>query len=435
MTNTYGLSTSCDGITRRDFLAVGTLGLAGLTLGDMLGNPAAAGGLSTGRAEKSLILIWLQGGPSHLEMWDPKPDAPTETRGTFNTIPTNVSGIRIGEYLPRCAQVMDKLCLLRTVNGPEGSHERASRHLQTGWRPIPNVDYPSYSANFIKWKQPNTDVPPFVGLLSPSEQGFGGGFLGPRYNPFMAGDPNQKSFQVKDLQPPMGLPLDRLDRRREILKGFDDAARLVDLNPTSLTPALDSAYRLVHSEKARAAFDISKEPDALRDRYGRTPTGQACLLARRLVEGGVRAVSVFKTGWDTHSKNFDTLSGKLLPELDPALATLVEDLAQRGLLDSTLVVCLGEFGRTPKINGSAGRDHWPRANSIVMAGGGIRGGQFIGETDATGSEPKSRPISVSDFGATLYDALGIDFHQVNRTGEGRPVRIVDEGEVVREAFA
>jgi hypothetical protein len=297
------------------------------------------------------------------------------------------------------------------------------------------VDYPSYAANFLRWKPYERDVPPYVGLLSPSEQGYGGGYLGPRYGPFMAGDPSQKEFSVRDLQPPMGVPLDRIARRREILKGFDDSLRLVDRNPTSLTPALESAYRVVYSPHAREAFDISKEPEALRDRYGRTPMGQACLMARKLVESGVQAVTVFKTGWDTHGSNFITLKDKLLPELDPALGMLVEDLSDRGLLDSTLVACFGEFGRTPKINGSAGRDHWPRANSIALAGGGTRGGQAIGETDATGSEPKSRGIRVEDFAATLYEALGVDFRQLNRTSEDRPIRIVDESEPVREAFS
>lgn len=423
------IHTNCEGVTRRDFVCAGTLGLFGLTLTDLLARPSAAGG-----REKSLILIWLQGGPSHLEMWDPKPDAPSETRGTFGVIETNVPGVRFGEHLPKCAQVMDRLCLLRTVYGPEASHERASRHLQTGWRPIPDIDYPSYPANFVKWTPFDRPVPPFVGLLSPIEQGFGGGFLGPTYSPFLAGDPSRTDFAVKDLLPSPGVPLDRLSRRREILKGFDDAFRAVDRAPKSLDPALETAYRAVFNPAAREAFDIRKEPDVLRDRYGRTPLGQACLLARRLVEGGVRAVSLFKGGWDTHSNNFDTLKGKLLPELDPALATLVADLDQRGLLDSTVVACLGEFGRTPKINGGAGRDHWPGANSIVLAGGGLRGGQAIGETDATGSMAKTRPIRVEDFAATLYQALGVDFHQTNRAPDGRPIRIVDEADVVREAF-
>ena len=429
--------TNCEGVTRRDFLAVGTLGLFGLSLSDLVARPAAAGPSPLGsraREPKSLIFIWLQGGPSHLETWDLKPDAPSETRGTFNPIQSNVPGIQVAEHLPRCAQAMHRMCVLRTVYGPEGSHERASRHLQTGWRPIPNIDYPSLPANYIKWKPFDGDVPPFVGLLNPIEQGFGGGFLGPRCSPFLAGDPSVKDFSVKDLAPPAGVPLDRIGRRREILAGFDETFRAVDRNPLSLTPALETAYRIAGSPRARNAFDISKEPDALRDRYGRTPLGQACLMARRLVEGGVRAVSLFKGGWDTHGKNFEALQTKLLPELDPALATLVEDLADRGLLESTLVVCLGEFGRTPKINTSAGRDHWPRAGSIVLAGGGVRGGQVIGETDATGSEPKTRPIRVEEFAATVYHALGVDHHQLNRTPEGRPVRIVEEVEPVLEAF-
>jgi hypothetical protein len=428
------LHTNCEGVSRRDFLALGTMGLFGLGVPDLTGKAAAAGPVLSAAREKSLILIWLQGGPSHLEMWDLKPEAPAETRGTFNPIRTSADGIRIGEHLPRCAQVMDRMCLFRTITGPEGSHERASRHLQTGWRPIPNIDYPAYPANFVKWKPLDADVPAFVGLLNPIEQGFGGGFLGPRYSPFLAGDPSVKEFTVKDLLPPPGIPLDRITRRREILGGFDEAFRALDRNPASLTPALDSAYRLVYSKRARQAFDLQAEPDALRDRYGRTPLGQSCLLARRLVEGGVRAVSIFKGGWDTHGNNFTSLKDKLLPELDPAFGTLIEDLSQRGLLESTLVLCLGEFGRTPKINGSAGRDHWPRAGSIAAAGGGLKAGIAIGETDATGSEPKTRPVRVEEFAATVYHALGVDYHQLNHTPEGRPVKIVDDAEPVLEAL-
>lgn len=428
----HNLHSTCDGVSRRDFLTLGTCGLLGMGLADMLDAPAAA--VPAGRRDKSVIIIWLQGGPSHLDMWDLKPDAPSEVRGEFKAIETNVPGIRIGEHLPRTARVMDRLCLLRTVHGPEGSHERASRHLQTGWRPIPNVDYPSLSANFVKWGVAETDVPPFVGVLNPIEQGFGGGYLGPRFGPFLAGDPNQKDFAVRDLIPPPGVLLDRIGRRREILKGFDDGFRLVDRNPASLTSAGERAYRLAYSAPAREAFAIEKEPAALRDRYGRTSLGQGCLLSRRLVEAGVRAVTLFKGGWDTHGQNFSALKERLLPELDPAFATLVDDLATRGLLDSTLVVCLGEFGRTPKINGSAGRDHWPGAGTVVLAGGGVRGGQVVGETDATGSEPKTRPISIEEFAATIYHTLGVDHNQTNRTPDGRPVRLVDEAEPVREAL-
>jgi len=433
-----GITRNCEGVTRRDLLTLGTAGLLGLSLDDLLARAAHAAPTPNAQPPtpkaRSLIILWLQGGPSHLETWDPKPEAPAEIRGPFGVIETNVSGVRIAEHLPRSAKVMDRLCVLRTVYGPEDSHERASRHLQTGWKSIPNVDYPSYASNFVKWKPGRGDLPPFVGLLTPSEQGFGAGFLGPQYNPFMAGDPSRADFKVRDLLATTSVPLDRIARRREILQGFDASFRAVDRKTGSFTPALERAYRMVNSPRTREAFDLQREPEALRDRYGRTPMGQACLLARRLVENGVQAVSILKGGWDTHSSNFETLKGKLLPELDPALATLVEDLSQRGLLESTVVACFGEFGRTPRINNSAGRDHWARAGSIVLAGGGFAGGRVVGETDGTASEPKSRGIRVEDFAATLYEALGIDFHQLNQTAEGRPVRIVDDGEPVREAF-
>lgn len=433
-------SVDCEGTSRRDLLKIGAGGLFGLSLLDFVApraTRAAAGGKTesrAGAADKNFIFIWLQGGPAHMDMWDPNPDAPDGIRTPFKCIESSVPGVRFTELMPRTAAAMDKLCLLRSVASVEGSHNRASRYLQSGYRPVPNVDHPAFASLYVNDRRWRTDVPPYVGLLRPSETGYGGGFLGAEFNPFFVGDPSRKGFSVKDLLPASGIPLDRVTRRREILEGFDRSQRLVDENARSLTPALDLAYRLIFSEKAKQAFDLHREADKLRDRYGRTPLGQSCLLARRLIEGGVKCASIFKTGWDTHSKNFDSLKKSKVPELDPALATLVEDLDDRGMLDDTLVVCLGEFGRTPKINKNAGRDHWPNVNTVVMAGGGLKRGVVIGKSDKNSAEPAERPIVVADFAATLFHSLGVDVDKENHTAEGRPVRVTNHGKPVLEAF-
>jgi hypothetical protein len=318
-----------------------------------------------------------------------------------------------------------------------GSHERSSRYLQTGVLPVPNTDFPSYGAAYVKEKNFTGACPPFVGVLTPIERGFGAGFLGAKYDPFLAGDPSGKTYRVRDLAPPEGLTLDRLERRREVLRDFNAAWRAVDTDArlNSYQPALERAYSMVFNEQVHNAFDIAKEPDKLRDTYGRTQIGQGLLLARRLVENGVKAVSIWMGGWDTHSKNFTSLKNKLLPPLDQGFGTLLADLHQRGMLPNTLVVQAGEFGRTPKVNKDAGRDHWPRAFSVVLAGGGLKGGHVIGATDAHAAEVADHPIPVEDLSATIFTALGVDISHVNLTPEGRPISIVNGGKPVADAFA
>lgn len=425
------LHTDCDGRLRRDFLKLGMCGLGAMSLPELV------------RAQKkvakdtSLIFVWLAGGPPQMDTYDMKPDAPAEIRGEFKPIASNVPGIQVCELMPKTATVMDKICVLRSVTSVDlGSHERSSRYLQTGVLPVPNMDFASFGSVFVKEKQFKGEMPPFVGVLKPVERGWGGGFLGPNYDPFLAGDPNEKEYRVRDLLPPMGVSLDRIGRRREILKEFNSAWRAVDSEAklNSYDPAVEQAYNMVFSEKVVKAFDIHQEPAKLRDAYGRTQIGQGLLMARRLVESGVKAVSVWMGGWDTHAKNFESLKTKLLPPLDQGFGMLIEDLSQRGLLDNTLVVQIGEFGRTPKVNNDAGRDHWPKAFSVALAGGGIKGGQLIGATDKHAAEVTDRPITVEDLSATVFTSLGVDLHRVNHTPEGRPIAIVNGGKPVTEAF-
>lgn len=424
------LFRNCDGFGRRDFLRIGTLGFGGVTLPSLLAaNPAK---------EKSMIFLWLAGGPPQHETYDMKPDAAKDIRGEFKPIPTKLDGLQVSEYMPHTAKIADRLCVIRSMTAADlGSHERSSRYLQTGVLPVPNMEFASYGSVFVKEKNFKGDMPPYVGVLRPLERGYGGGFLGPQYDPFMAGDPSEKEYKVRDLLPPPGVTLDRLGRRREILAEFNEAWRKVDTEAklNSYSPALEQAYNMIFSERVLRAFDISKEPDAVRDTYGRTPVGQGLLMARRLVEHGVKAVSVWMGGWDTHSDNFKSLRDKLLPPMDQGYASLIADLDQRGMLDTTLVVQVGEFGRTPKINRQAGRDHWPKAFSAVLAGGGIKRGLIVGATDKDAAEVTDRPVTVEDFSATMYTALGVDIHHVNHTAEGRPIAVVNGGKPVAEALA
>ena len=425
------LTLNCDGTARRDFLRLGMLGLGGLSLPRFLDAQRAD-------SNKSLIFVWLGGGPPQMDTYDMKPDAPLEIRGEFKPIATKLDGLQMCELMPATAAVADKLCILRSVTSVDlGSHERSSRYLQTGVLPVPNTDFASFGSVYVKEKNFRTDVPPFVGVGKPIERGWGGGFLGSQYDPFMAGDPSEKEFRVRDLAPPAGVPLDRVARRREILDEFNKAWRAADSEArlNSYAPSVERAYSMVFNQKVHSAFDIAAEPDSVRDLYGRTQIGQGLLMARRLVEHGVRAVSIWMGGWDTHSKNFTSLKEKLLPPLDRGFGALIADLDRRGLLDSTLVVQLGEFGRTPKVNKDAGRDHWPKAFSAALAGGGLKRGCVIGATDKHAAEVTDRPITVEDLSATIFTALGVDLHKVNHTPEGRPIAIVNGGKPVADAFA
>jgi hypothetical protein len=339
--------------------------------------------------------------------------------------------------------VMNKVTLIRSVTSPEADHDRAAHHLLTGYRPSPAVVYPSYGSVVSKLVSANRGaLPPYV--AAPDAPIFStSGYLTPAFDPFSVnGDPNQDSFRVRDLTPPDRLTLERLRRRREMVRTLDGFAH--DIGQTPLTATRDQftdrAYDLLTSSAAQAAFKMSDEPAALRDKYGRNPFGQTCLMARRLIEAGVSFVTVNDRGpgplgWDTHQQNFTRLKTDLAPPLDQGVSALIEDLGSRGLLKETLVVMMGEFGRTPKINPNAGRDHHGRANCALLAGGGLPAGVVIGRTDAKADSPIDRPITPADLAATIYTALGIDPNFQFETPDGRPIRLVDGGKALRELGA
>jgi hypothetical protein len=432
----------CRGPSRRDLLRAGLCGMFGWGLGDLLRLRAVAS--SPGREgynpARSCILIWLAGGASHLDTFDPKPDAPADVRGEFRPIDTAVPGVQISEVFPTLARHLDRATLIRSLTSPEADHDRAAHHLLTGYRPSPALVYPSYGSVVAKTREAAPGMlPPYVAL--PDAPAFSSsGYLTPAYDPFeVGGDPNTPGFRVSNLTPPDRLTLDRLRRRRTMVRTLDGFAH--DVSPTPLTASRDHfserAYELLTSSAAQAAFRIGDEPAYIRDLYGRTPFGQSCLLARRLIEAGVAFVTLNDRGmgplgWDTHQQNFPTIKNTLAPPLDRGLSALLADLEARGLLDDTLVVMMGEFGRTPKINRNAGRDHHGRANCAVLAGAGMPRGLVLGKTDPGGDSPADRPVTPADLAAALYEALGIDPNFQFQSPDGRPIRLVDNGKAPRE---
>lgn len=439
-------------LTRRDCLKMGMLSAWGLTLGDWLrlravGQESGPGGSASA---KGCILIWLAGGMSHVDTFDPKPEAPADTRGEFKPIETTVPGVQISEILPGLAKSMHRLTLIRSLTSPEADHDRAAHHLLTGYRPSPALVYPGYGSVMARLRSGETGasaaarstLPPSVAV--PQAPLFASsGYLTPAFDPFVVGaDPNAPGFRVRDLTPPDRLTLERLERRRRMMNRLDHFAQ--ELPATDLVASrdqfIDRAYDLLTSRDAQEAFNIEGETAAARDRYGRTTLGQSCLLARRLVEAGVGFVTVNDQGagplgWDTHQQNFPSLKDRLAPPLDQALGALLSDLEERGMLEETLVVVMGEFGRTPLINTNAGRDHHPRANSVLLAGAGLAKGLVVGRTDDRGDSPVERPVTPSDLAATVFQALGIDLTTRFRTGDGQPIRLVDDGQPISELFA
>ena len=430
----------CDGLSRRSFLKAGALGFLGLP--DYLRHVQAAAAEGQA-ADRSAIFIFLHGGPPHLDTFDLKPDAPAEVRGEFKPIPTNVPGVAVCELLPRLARQADKFALLRGVTHNQSEHTLGRRFLTTGNPPTPALQYPGYGSVVSKEYRSPAGVPPYIKLdfgsdLAAAETTQPAGYLGVAYNPFKVnGDPNGRDFGVRALSLPQGLSRERIDARRGLLEGLDTAFREAEVKSQDLE-GLDKFYQqafdMLNAPRAREAFDLSREPAGVRDRYGRHSFGQACLLARRLVEAGVRFVTINFASWDWHSDNFKAARNKL-PQLDAGVAGLLEDLAGRGLLEKTAVLLTGEFGRTPKVNERGGRDHWSRAMSVVMAGAGIKGGQVIGKTNNKAEEPVENPVKPEDVAVSFYRALGIDPAKEYHTAAGRPIEIVRGGKVIRELFA
>lgn len=429
------LHKRCDGIARRDFLRIGALAPLGLTLPQVLGAQEGAG---KARA-KSVLLVFLGGGISHHDTFDLKPDAPAEIRGKYHAIRSNVPGIHVGELLPLMARSMDKVALVRSGSHTNDHHETATNWVLSGRFGSAFGDYPAIGAVVAHETGFRAKLPPYVSIpRNPSftwELGRSA-YLGGRYESFRAGDPNEKGFKVRDLSAGEAVPDGRAERRQSLLDAVDTLSDRVkgDDSLSTYDQFHRRAAEMVLSPEAQAAFDLEQEKPELRERYGRTTFGQGCLMARRLVERGVRFVTVNSGGWDHHEKIWDGLE-RMVPIFDRGFSALLEDMRSSGLLQETLVVAMGEFGRTPKINDKAGRDHWGPVASILFAGAGVQGGRVVGASDRTGSEVTDRPVGPADVAATIYAALGIDPRKQLRAPDGRPVEILAEGEPVRELYA
>ncbi|MCH2119199.1 MAG: DUF1501 domain-containing protein [Pirellulales bacterium] len=440
----------CDGFQRRHFLQIGMAGMGSFTLPELLRAKALTAKAGAAKKDTACILLWLDGGPSHIDLYDPKPDAPAEYRGMWNPIATNVPDIHIGELLPKHAQIADKLAIIRSLRHGDTDHDNSDHMLLTGHSFNPGSDaavHPSMGSIVSHLLGPrNPDFPAYVTIPRAMSRGRSPGYAGPvylgsRYAPFEPnGDPSADNFHVKDLKLYDGLTMGQLEDRTSLLSRLDQSQRNVEA--AGILDTLDTyqqqAYDLITSPSVRKAFDLHTEPSKLRDQYGRHTIGQSMLLARRMVEAGSTFVTVYFGGWDHHWNLQQGLAGQA-PILDQSLSTLVKDLDDRGRLEQTLVMAYGEMGRTPLINsghgkGNPGRDHWGNAMCAILAGGGIRGGQTLGQTTARGEEPSSHPLGVGDLHATIYDILGIDFTTYLHDRTGRPVPIVEQGEVLRELF-
>lgn len=432
---------NCDGYSRRDCLKLGLGALVGGGLAGALQAQAIAGPNGLSQA-KACILIWMDGGPSHYETFDPKPDAPIEFRGQFSAIPTKTSGVFFSQHMQRLASISDKYAVVRSIRHDQGNHGAGNHYMMTGAPPRIPVGcgafvsfHPAMGAAVAREISAPPGLPAYFSMPSMSRSG-GPSFLGARYAPFVVEeDPNNPNFRVRDVAIPRELTEDRFLGRKDLRKAVD---RMIRLNEEAaadpvreVDPFYEQSYQLVLSPDAQKAFDIHGEPEQIRERYGRNGLGQRALLARRLVEAGVPFITLYDGGWDHHTNLFDSFT-KRMPAWDNTVATLIEDLDERGMLDTTMVIALGEFGRTPQINKDAGRDHWSNAMSVLFAGGGTSGGQVIGETDAKGFAATERVLAPENFVSTVYRKLGMDPDKMYYTHEGRPVHLVSDPEPIVE---
>jgi hypothetical protein len=434
-------------------LKAGLLGTAGLSLGELLRHEArAATTVSAGR-RPSVIVLWMRGGPSHIDMWDPKPDAPAEYRGEFGVKPSKVPGILLGDLLPMSGRIMDKWSIVRSLHHHDAGHSSGDQICFTGYPSGPNPDenvYPSCGSIVARQlSRENPHLPAYV-MIPRMVPGAGPAYLGVANKPFETlADPAQPGpFRIPNFALPAGLTVERLGERRHLLGSFDQLRRDVDAGGqmNALDRFNQRAWDILTSPAARDAFDLDQEPMAVRGRYGFLPPfdpgasnrcgspawSQRILLARRLVEAGVRLVTVDLRWWDTHVKGFESLRLGFLPRFDRAFTALIEDLEQRGLLSSTLVLAWGEFGRTPRVNNDAGRDHYPNVFSAVLAGGPVKGGRVVGESDAKGAFPKTNPKKPQDVLATVYQHLGINTEEQYLNNAGRPITVLPEGKPIEE---
>ncbi len=424
-------------LNRRNFLHVGAVGALGLTLDGYLRLQAAQGPAAKKPKAEACIHIFLPGGMAHQESWDPKPFAPVEYRGEMATVQTKLEGVVFNEGLKQTAGLADKITVCRSMTHGEAAHERGTHNMFTGYRPSPALVFPSMGSVVSHELGVRNNLPPYVAVPSMPTNFAGSGYLSSSYAPFSLGsDPANPGFRVQDLTLPGGVTPDRFATRRNMLDAVNEhfAGKEKSDNLEAMDSFYQRAYGLISSEKARAAFDINAEDAKLRDQYGRNPAGQRMLMARRLVEGGVRFVTLTYGGWDLHN-GIAAGTRSQLPAFDQAFAALITDLESRGMLDSTLIMVSSEFGRTPKINGTAGRDHWPKVFSVVMAGGGIKKGSIYGKSDATASEPEEDALTVEDLANTIYQCLGIDATKKLMSPGDRPIDIVREGHTRKELLA
>lgn len=453
-----GTPRYCDGISRRSFLHIGVAGMGAVSLGHLIAMKEASAAASGAKKDASIILLWLDGGPGHMDMYDMKPEAPPEYRGIWRPIKTNVSGIEISELFPLQAKIADKFSIVRSLNHGTGDHFTAGHWMLTGRGAGVGGNstagkYPFFGSIATKITGPrqpgmaaNVAIPHAMSIgLRPGY--FGGNYLGPQDNPFETeGDPNNDKFQVKNLDLSKQLTLDRLNDRRGLSNQFDGLRRKADRS--GALDAMDrfdrQAFELVTGEKARKAFDLSQEDAKVRERYGRHTWGQSTLLARRLVEAGATFVTCHFGGWD-HHWNLQSGYQNYLPKIDQLVSALFTDLAERGLCDTTLVVLCGEFSRTPRMNnggnggaagsmGTPGRDHWGNAMFCLLGGGGVHGGRIIGSTNRLGEAPQDRPVKPGDIHHTIFRVLGVDPHMHFPDRSGRPIPAIDHGAVVEELF-
>lgn len=437
------MQRNCEGTTRRDCLKLGLHSLvAGGLVGALRTQALAAEASPIKRKAKSCILIWLDGGPSHYETFDPKPDAPLEIRGSFDAISTKIKGALFSQHMKKLAAIGDKLAIIRSIQHNQGNHGAGNHYMMTGAPPRIPVGcgafvsfHPSLGSVAARELGAPQGIPAYFSMPSMSRSG-GPNFLGAQHAPFVVpGDPNSQHFRVRDVVLPAGLTGERYIARRDVRSELDQMQRINDEAAGDPVVAMDKFYQqghqIISSSEAQKAFDITREPDAMRDRYGRNPFGQRALLARRLVEAGVPFITLNEGGWDHHTKIFESLTTRL-PSFDATIATLIEDLDERGMLNETMVIVLGEFGRTPQINKDGGRDHWSNAMSVLFAGGGTPGGQVIGATDRQGYAAIDRVLSPENFVSTIYTKLGIDPNKILYTPQGRPAHLVSDPTVIRE---
>lgn len=419
--------------SRRDFLAVGTLGVLGLSLADLLRleSRAAERPGTPSPGAKSVLHIFLPGGLAHQESFDPKPYAPLEYRGSFGVVKTKVPGEVFCETVPETAAIADKLTVVRSMTHGEAAHERGTHNMFTGYRPSPALVYPSLGSVVSHELGPRADLPPYICIPNQPNPYAGTGYLSSSFGPFSLGaDPASKGFKVRDLTMPSGVDDERFSRRRTALEAVN--AHFAKLEKSDALTAMDTfydrAYGLISSPKAREAFNLDAEPDAIRNEYGHNEAGQRLLMARRLIAAGVRVVSVTYGSWDFHTGIVPSTK-RMTPPLDKGFAALIRDLDRTGLLDNTIVMLSSEFGRTPKINKDAGRDHWPKVFSVVLAGGGFKRGLIYGSSDATAAEPASDPVEPPDLFATIYQLLGVNHEKRLLAPGDRPIDIVRGGKV------